>query len=49
MNLGGITTWIFDKKNTYIISGLALNEKEYSFLKQEGLFKDITNSIKLIN
>lgn len=49
INIGGITTWIFDKKNIYIITGLALNEKENPFLKQEGLFKEITNSVKLIN
>lgn len=49
VTLGGITTWIFDRKNLYIATGMALNEKGNSFLKQEGLFKDITNSMKLIN
>ncbi|SNY99681.1 toxin-antitoxin system YwqK family antitoxin [Flagellimonas pacifica] len=47
INIGGITTWIFSNKRTYIITGLALNEKENSFLKYEGLFKDIINEIKL--
>lgn len=47
VNIGGITTWVFNNKRTYIITGLALNEKENSFLKYEGLFKDIINKIKL--
>ena len=47
INVGGITTWIFSNKKTYIITGLALNEKENSFLKYEGLFKDIIDKIKL--
>ena len=47
INIGGITTWIFSNKKTYIITGLALNEKENSFLKYEGLFKDIIDKIKL--
>ena len=47
IKIGGITTWIFDNQKTYIITGLALNEKDNSFLKNEGLFKDITNNIKI--
>lgn len=47
INIGGITTWIFSNKRTYIITGLALNEKGNSFLKYEGLFKDIISEIKL--
>ncbi|AUC16613.1 hypothetical protein BTO06_16300 [Tenacibaculum sp. SZ-18] len=47
VNLGGVTTWIFNKKKTYIITGLALNEKNNSFLKSEGLLRDLTNEIKV--
>lgn len=47
INIGGITTWIFSNERTYIITGLALNEKENSFLKYEGLFKDIVKETKL--
>lgn len=49
IKLGGISTWIFTKKRTFVITGLALNDNVNPFLKQEGLFKDISNSIKLIN
>lgn len=48
INIGGITTWIFSSNKTYIITGLALNEKDNPFLKYEGLFKDITNSLDLL-
>ena len=46
LSLGGITTWIFDNRNTYIVTGFSLNEKENSFLKYQGLFKDIIDRIE---
>ncbi|MEM6684181.1 MAG: hypothetical protein AAF617_00185, partial [Bacteroidota bacterium] len=46
INIGGITTWVFEDENTYVITGLALNEEENSFLKYEGLLKEITFSFK---
>ncbi|WP_159296058.1 PsbP-related protein [Tenacibaculum maritimum] len=47
LGIGGISTFVFTKKKIYIITGNALNEKGNSFLKYEGLFKEITNSFRL--
>ena len=47
IQLGGISTWVFKNDKIYVITGFALNEKENSFLKFEGLFKDVTNSFEL--
>lgn len=47
ISIGGITTWIFKENKTYVITGLALNEHENTFLKYEGLFKNITDNIKI--
>ena len=49
VNLGAVTTFVFSKDKTYILTGIALNEKreDNSFLRYEGLFKDIMYSLEL--
>ncbi len=43
----GISTWAIKKNYLYSITGFAINEKGNSFLRYEGLFKDIINSLKI--
>ena len=50
ISLGAITTWILNKNNIYIVSGMSKNEnKKSDFLKIKGVFEEITASFKLNN
>lgn len=47
VKLGGITTWINNGSDVYIITGMASNEKNSEFLKYKSLFQEITSSFSL--
>lgn len=46
VKLGGITTWIKANNYVYVITGMAINEKESEFLKYKGLFQEVTSTLK---
>jgi hypothetical protein len=46
VKLGGVTTWINKGNDVYIVTGLAINEKDSEFLKYKGLFQEVASSFR---
>ncbi len=48
VRLGGITTWVKKDEVIYILTGMAINEKNSEFLKYKVLFQEIVESFRSI-
>lgn len=44
VKLGGITTWIYNGLDAYVITGMAINEQDSEFLRFKVVFQGVTSS-----